>query len=53
MQLGTGAQSYNPSTQEAEIKRIPVRSQPRANSFMETLSRKIHHKKELVERLKM
>jgi hypothetical protein len=39
MQLGTGAQSYNPSTQEAEIKRIPVRSQPRANSCGDLISK--------------
>jgi hypothetical protein len=40
------------ATQEAEIRRIAVQSQPR-QIVHETLSRKIHHKKGLVEWLKV
>jgi hypothetical protein len=40
------------ATQEAEIRRIMVQSQP-WQIVCETLSQKIHHKKGLVERLKV
>jgi hypothetical protein len=41
------------ATQEAEIKRITeVQSQPGEKSSKKTLSRKTHHQKGLVERLK-
>jgi hypothetical protein len=40
------------ATQEAEIRRITVRGQPRQIVF-ETLSQKTHHKKGLVEWLKV
>jgi hypothetical protein len=41
-----------PATQEAEIRRITARSQP-GEIVPETLSRKTHHKKGLVEWLKV
>jgi hypothetical protein len=41
-----------PATQEAEIKRITVQSQPR-QIVPKTLSQKNHHKKWLVEWLKV
>jgi hypothetical protein len=40
------------ATQEAEIRRITVQSHP-GQIVHKTLSRKIHHKKELVEWLKV
>jgi hypothetical protein len=39
-------------TQEAEIRRIAVQSQP-GQTVCETLSQKTHHKKRLVEWLKV
>jgi hypothetical protein len=35
------------TTQEAEIRRIIVQSQPRANSLQDPILKKIHHKKGL------
>jgi hypothetical protein len=40
------------ASQEAEIRRIPVQSQP-GHIVQETLSQKSHHKKGMVERLKV
>jgi hypothetical protein len=40
------------ATQEAEIRRITVRSQPRANSSQDAISKKDGHKKGLEEWLK-
>jgi hypothetical protein len=37
------------ATQEAEIKRMTVQNQPRQNSLQDPISKKIHHKKGLVE----
>jgi hypothetical protein len=37
------------ATQEAEIRRITVQSQPQANSSQDPISKKIHHKKWLVK----
>jgi hypothetical protein len=41
------------STQEAEIRKILVPSQTRQNSSQDPISEKTHHKKELVEWLKV
>jgi hypothetical protein len=46
------AQPVIPATQEAEIRRIAVRGQP-GKIAVETLSRKTHHKKGLVEWFKV
>jgi hypothetical protein len=40
------------ATQEADIKKIKVQSQPQANSLRDPISKKPHHKKGLVEWLK-
>jgi hypothetical protein len=42
-----------PATQEAEIRRITILSQPWANSSPDTILKKTHHKKVLVEWLKV
>jgi hypothetical protein len=39
------AHTYNLATQETEIRRITVRSQPQANSSQDPISKKTHHKK--------
>jgi hypothetical protein len=44
--------TYNPSYSGAEIRRIVVQSQP-AQIVHETLSRKIYHRKGLVEWLRV
>jgi hypothetical protein len=41
------------ATQEAEIKRIEVRSQPGQNSWQDPFLKKTYHKKGLVEWLKV
>jgi hypothetical protein len=41
------------ATQEAKIRRIVVQSQPEQNSSQDLISKKTHHKKGLVEWLKM
>jgi hypothetical protein len=40
------------ATQEAEIRRIEVQSLPQANNSQNPISKKTHHKKELVELFK-
>jgi hypothetical protein len=42
-----------PATQEAEIRRIEVKSQPRQNSSVRPYLKKAHHKKVAVEWLKL
>jgi hypothetical protein len=37
------------ATQEAEIKRMEVQTEPQANSSQDSILKKTHHKKELVE----
>jgi hypothetical protein len=39
----------NLATQEAEIRKMEVRSQPQANSSKHPIPKKTHHKKKLVE----
>jgi hypothetical protein len=47
------AHTYNLATQETEIRRITVRSQPQANSSQDPISKKHITKKELVEWVKV
>jgi hypothetical protein len=41
------------ATQETKIRRITVQSQPQANNSRDPISKKTHHKKGLVEWLKV
>jgi hypothetical protein len=41
------------ATQEAEIRRIIIQSKPEENSSQDPISKKTHHKKELMECLKV